>query len=162
MLPKQMRKLFKSLVIRKMQTPITTSYLIVSVSQSVQLLSRVRLCDLMQHTRPPFPSPTSRVYSNSCPLSHWCHPNISSSVVPFSSCLQSFPASGTFPMNQFFASDGQRIGASALASFLAMNIQDWFPLGWIGWISLQSKGLSGVFSNTTVQKHQFFSSQLSL
>ena len=162
MLPKQMRKLFKSLVIRKMQTPITTSYLIVSVSQSVQLLSRVRLCDLMQHTRPPFPSPTSRVYSNSCPLSHWCHPNISSSVVPFSSCLQSFPASGTFPMNQFFASDGQRIGASALASFLAMNIQDWFPLGWIGWISLQSKGLSGVFSNTTVQKHQFFCAQLSL
>jgi len=157
-----MRKLFKSLVIRKMQTPITTSYLIVSVSQSVQLLSRVQLCDPMRHTRPPFPSPTPRVYSNSCPLSRWCHPNISSSVIPFSSCLQSFPASGTLPVNQFFASGGQRIGASALASFLPINIQDWFPLGWIGWISLQSKGLSGVFSNTTVQKHQFFCAQLSL
>ena len=157
-----MRKLFKSLVIRKMQTPITTSYLIGSVSQSVQLLSRVRLCDPMRHTRPPFPSPTPRVYSNSCPLSHWCHPNISSSVVPFSSCLQSFPASGTFPVNQFFASGGQRIGASALASFLPMNIHCWFPLWLTALILLLPKGLSRVFSSTRVQKHQFFSAQISL
>ena len=116
----------------------------------------------LQHTRPPYPSPTPGVYSNSCPLSQWCHPTISSSVVPFSSCLQSFPASGSFPMNQFFTSGGQSIGVSASASVLPMNIQDWFPLGWTCWISLQSKGLSGVFSNTTVQKHQFVSAQLSL
>ena len=96
-----------------------------------------------------------RAYSNSCSLSRWCHPTISSSVVPFFSCLQSFPASGSFPMSQFFASGGQSIGVSAPASVLPMNIQDWFPLGWTGWISLQSKGLSRVFSNTTVQKHQF-------
>ena len=115
-----------------------------------------------QHARPPCPSPTPRVYSNSNLLSWWCHPIISSSVVPFSSCLQSFPASGSFPMNQLFAWGGQRIGVSASASVLPMNIQDWFPLGWSGWISLQSKGLSRVFSNTTVQKHQFFSTQLSL
>ena len=115
-----------------------------------------------QHARPPCPSPAPWAYSNSCPLSRWCHPTISSSVVPFSFCLQSFPASGSFPMSQFFASDGQRIGVSASASILPMNIQDWFPLGWTGWISFQSKGLSRVFPNTTVQKHQFFSSQLSL
>ena len=102
-----------------------------------------------------------RVCSNSSPLSWWCHPTISSSVIIFSSCLQSFPASGSFQMSQFFASGGQRIGVSASASVLPMNIQDWFPLGWTGWISLQSKGLSRVFSNTTVQKHQFFCSQLS-
>ena len=113
-----------------------------------------------QHTRPPCPSPTNRVYSNSCPLSRWCHQTISSSVV--SSCLQSFPASGSFQISQFFASGGQSIGVSASASVLPMNIQDWFPLGWIGWNSLQSKRLSRVFSNTTVQKHQFFSTQLSL
>ena len=112
----------------------------------------------LQHTRPPCPSPTPETYSNSCPSHQWCHPTISSSVVPFSSCPQSFPASGSFPMSQFFASGGQRIRVSALASVLPVNIQDWFPLGWTGWISLQSKGLPRVFSNTKVQKHQFFSS----
>ena len=116
----------------------------------------------LQHIRPPCPSPTPRAYSNSCPLSRWCHPAISSSVVPFSSRLQSFPASGSFPMNKLFTSDGQSIGVSASASVLPMNIQDRSPLGWTGWISLQSKGLSRVFSNTTVEKHQFFSAQLSL
>ena len=115
-----------------------------------------------QHARPPCPSPTPRVYSNSCPLSRWCHPIISSSVVPFSSCFQSFPASGYFQMSQFFALGGQSIGVSPLASVLPMSIQDWFPLGWTGWISLQSKGLSRGFSNTTVRKHQFFGTQLSL
>ena len=115
----------------------------------------------LQHARPPCPSPTPRVYSNSYPLCQWCHPTISSSVVPFS-CVQSFPASGSFPVSQFFASGGQSIGVSASASALPMNIQYWFPLGWTGWISLQSKGLSRVFSNTTVQKHQVFSAQLSL
>ena len=116
----------------------------------------------LQHTRPPCPSPTPRAYSNLCPLSQWCHPTISSSLIPFSSCLQSFPASGSFTMSQFFSSGGQSIGVSASASVLPMNIQDRFPLGWTGWISLQSKRLSRVFSNTTVQKHQFFSTQLSL
>ena len=114
----------------------------------------------LQHARPPCPSPTPGVYSNSCPSSQWCHPTISSSVVPFTSRLQSFPASGSFPVSQFSASGGQSIRASA--SVLPMNIQDWFPLGLTGLISLQSKGLSRVFSNTTVQKHQFFSAQLSL
>ena len=107
-----------------------------------------------QHARPPCPSPTPGVYSNSCPLSQWCHPTISSSVVPFSSCLQSFLASGSSPMSQFFASGSQIIGVSA--SVLPMNTQDWFPLGWTGWLSLLSKGLSRVFSNTTVQQQQFF------
>ena len=116
----------------------------------------------LQHARPPCPSPTPGVYSNSCPLSRWCHPTISSFVIPFSSRLQSFPASGSFPMSQLFASGGQSSGASASASVLPMNIQDWSPLGWTGWISLQPKGLSRVFSNTTVQKHQFFSAQLSV
>ena len=116
----------------------------------------------LQHARPPCPSPTPRVYSNSCPLSRWCHPTISSSVISFSSCLQSFPASRSFPMSQFFTWGGQSTGVSALASVLPMNIQDWFPLGLTGLISLQSKGLSRVSSNTTVQKHQFFSAQLSL
>ena len=105
----------------------------------------------LQHTRPPCPSPIPRVYPNSCPFSQWCHPTISSCVVPFSSCLQSFPASGSFQMSQFFASGGQSIGASA--SVLSMNIQDWFPLGCTGSISLKFKGLSSIFSNTTVQKH---------
>ena len=104
----------------------------------------------------------SRLYSNSCPASRWCHPTISSSVVPFSSCLQSFPASGSFQMSQIFTSGGQSIGVSASTSVLPMNIQDWSPLGWTGWISLLSKGLSRVFSNTTGQKHQFFGTQLSL
>ena len=103
-----------------------------------------------------------RACSNSCPLSRWCHPPISSSVAPFCSCLQSFPASGSFPMSQFFASGGQSVGASALASVLPMNIQDWPPLGLTGWIFLQSKGLSRVFSNTTDEKHQFFGAHLSL
>ena len=116
----------------------------------------------LQHARLPCPSPIPRAYANSCPLSQWCHPTISSSVVPFSSCLQSFPASGSFPMSQFFLSGGQSIGISASTSVLPMNTQDWFPLGWTGWISLQSKGLSRVFSNTTVQKYRFFSAQLSL
>ena len=116
----------------------------------------------LQHTRPPCPSPTPRVYSNSCPLSQWCHPTISSSVVPFSSHLESFPASGYFPMSQFFASGGQSIGVSASASVLPVNIQDLFPLGWTGLISLQSKGLSRAFSNITVEKHKFFDAQRSL
>ena len=110
----------------------------------------------LQHTRPPCLSPTPGVYPNPCALSRWCHPAISYSVVPFSSCLQSFPASRSFPISPFFTSGGQSIGVSVSASVLPMNIQDWFPLGWTGLISLQSKGLSRVFSNTTVQKHQFF------
>ena len=116
----------------------------------------------LQHARLPCPSPTPRVYSNSWPLSWWCHPTIPSSVISFSSCLQSFPASGSFQISQLFTSNSQRNGVSASASVLLMNTQDWFPLGWTGWISLQTKGLSRVFSNTTVQKHQFFSAQLSL
>ena len=115
----------------------------------------------LQHTRPHCPSPTPRVYLNSCPLSRWCHPTISSSIIPFSSCLQSFPTSGSFQMSQLFTSCGQNIGVSGSTSVLPMNTQDWSPLGWTGWISLQSKGLSRVFSNTTVQKHQFFGAQLS-
>ena len=116
----------------------------------------------LQHPRPHCPSPTPWVYPNSSPLSWWGHPTISSSVIPFSSCPQYFPASGYFLMSQFFACDGQSMGVSASASVLPMNILDWFPLGWSVWISLQSKGLSSVFSNTIVQKHQFFSAQLSL
>ena len=116
----------------------------------------------LQHARPPCQSPTPKVYSNSWPLSWWCHRTISSSVIPFSSCLQSLPASGSFQMSQFFTSGGQSIGVSASASVLSMNIQDWFPLGWTGWSALQSKGFSRVFSNTTVQKEQFFRVQLSL
>ena len=115
----------------------------------------------VQHARPPCPSPTPGVHPNPCPSSRWCHPTISSSVVPFSSRLQSFPASRSFPMSQFFVPGGQSIGVSASTSVLPMNTQDWSPLGWTGWISLQSKGLWRVFSNTTVQKHQFFGAQLS-
>ena len=115
----------------------------------------------LQHARPPCPSPIPGVHPNSCPSSQWCHPAISSSVVPFSSCPQSLPASESFPMSQLFTWDGQNIGVSALASVLPKNTQDWFPLEWTGWISLQSKGLSGVFSNTTVGKNQFFGTQLS-
>ena len=115
----------------------------------------------LQYTRLLCPSPTPGDYSNSCPLSWCCHPTISSSVIPFSSCLQSVPASWSFPTSQFFPSDGQSIGVSASTSVLTMNIQDQFPVGWTGWISLLSNGLSRVFSNTTVQKHQFFSAQLS-
>ena len=114
----------------------------------------------LQHARPSSPSPTPRAYPNSSPLSWWIHPTISPSVIPFS-CPQSFPASGSSPRSQLFTSSGQSIGVSASTTVLPMNIQDWFPLGWTGWISLQSKGLSRVFSNTTVQKHQFFGTQLS-
>ena len=118
----------------------------------------------LQHARPPCPSPTPGVHSNSCPSSWWCHPAMSFSVIPFSSCPQPLPASESFPMSQLFSWGGQSIGVSALASVLPMNTQSWSPLGWTGWISLQSKGLSRVFSNTsntTVQKHQFFGTQLS-
>ena len=133
---------------------------------SVQFSCSVMSYSLQPHepknTRPPCPSPTPGVHPNSCPLSWWCYPTISSSVVPFSSRPQSFPVSGSFPMSHLFASGGQSIGVSASTSVLPMNTQDWSPLGWTGWISLQSKGLSRVFSNTTVQNHQFFSAQLSL
>ena len=129
-----------------------------SVAQSCPTL---RLHEL-QHARLPCPSPTPWVYSNSSPWGQWWHPTTSSSVVPFSSCLQSFPASGAFQMSQLFASGGQSIGVSASAPVLPMNTQDWSPLGWTGWISLQSKGLSRVFSNTLIQKHEFFGAQLSL
>ena len=114
-----------------------------------------------QHARPPCPSPTPGVHSNSCPSRRWCHTAISSSVIPFSSCPQSLPPLGSFPVSQLFAWSGQSIGVSASASVLPMNTQEWSPLGWTGWISLQSKGLSRVFPNTTVQKHQFFGTQLS-
>jgi len=115
----------------------------------------------LQHTRPPCPSPALRACSNSCPSSQWCHPTISPSVIPFSH-LQSFSASGSFPMSHFFSSGGQSVGVPASASVLPMNIQDWFPLGLTGLTSVQSKGLSRVFSNTTVQKYQFFGAQPSL
>ena len=130
---------------------------------SVQSLSHVRLfvTPWITARQASLSIPTPGVYPNSCPSSRWCHPAISSSVNPFSTRLQSFPASGSFLMSQFFTSGDQSIGTSASASVLSMNIQDWFPLGWTGWISLQSKGLSRVFSNTTVQKNQFFGAQLS-
>ena len=115
----------------------------------------------LKNARLPCPSPDLRACTNSCPSNRWCHPTISSSVIPVSSCLQSFPASGSLPRSQFLASGGQSIGVSASASVLPMNIEDWFPLGLTGLISLQSNGLSGVFSNTTVKKQQFFSTQLS-
>ena len=115
----------------------------------------------LQHARPPCPSQTPGVYLNSCPSSRLCHPAISFSVIPFSFCPRSLPASGSFPMSQLFASGGQSIGVAASASVLPMNTRDWSPLGWTGWLSLQSKGLSRVFSNTTIQKHQFFGAQLS-
>ena len=134
----------------------------VQFSSIAQSLSNSLRPHELQHTRPPCPSPTPRVHPNPCPLCWWCHPTISSSAVPFSSCPQSFPASGSFQMSQLFASGGRSIGVSTSASVLPMNTQDWSPLGWTGWISLLSKGLSRVFSNTTVQKHQFFSTQLSL
>ena len=135
---------------------------------SVQFSSLAQSCltllwpHRLQHVKPPCLSPAPGVDSNSCPLSQWCHPTISTSVIPFSSCLQSFPESGSFPMSQFLTPGSQSVGVSASASVLLVNIQDWFPLGWTGWISLQSKGLSRVFSNTTVLKHLFFGTQLSL
>ena len=126
-----------------------------SVQFSCSVVSNSLWPHELQHTKPPCPSPTPGVYSNLRPSSWWCHPAISSSVVPFSSCPQSLPASGSFPMSQLFTLGGQSIGVSASASVLPKNAQDWSPLGWTGWISLQSKGLSRVFSNTTVQKHHF-------
>ena len=132
-----------------------------SVQISRSVLSDSLLPHESQHARPPCPSPTPGVHPNSCPLSWWCHPAISSTVVPFSSCPQSLPASESFPMSQLFAWGSQSTRVSALASFLPKSTQVWSSLGWTGWISLQSKGLSRVFSNTTVQKHQFFGAQLS-
>ena len=134
---------------------------IISVQFGHSVVSNSLRPDGLQHARPPCPSPTPGVHSNSCPLSRWCHPAISSYVIPFSSCPQSLPASESFPMSQLFAWGGQNTGVSASTSFLPKNIQDWPPLEWTGWISLQSKGLSRVFSNTTDQKHQFFGAQLS-
>ena len=132
-----------------------------SFAQSLQVTDSLQPHE-PQHTRPPYPSPTPRIYPNSYPLSRWCHPTISSSVIPFSSCPQSFPASESFQMSQLFPSGGQSIGVSASTSVLPKNTQDCSSLGWTGLISLQSKGLSRVFANTTVQKHQFFGAQLSL
>ena len=132
-----------------------------SVQFSCSVMSDSLRSHELQHARPPCPSPTPGVHPNLCPSSRWCQPTISSSVILFSSCLQSFPASGSFQMSQLFASDGQSIGVSASASVLPMNTQGWSPSEWTGWISLQSKGLSRVFSNTTLQKHQFFGAQLS-
>ena len=129
---------------------------IISVQFSCSVMSDSLQPHELQHARPPCPSPTPEVHSNSCPSSQWCHPAILSSVVPFSSYPQSLPASESFPMSQLFTWGGQSAGVSALASVLPTNTQDWSPLGWTGWISLQAKGLSRVFSNTTVQKHQFF------
>ena len=146
----------------KSKTFLYISLVFSSVQFSCSVVSdSLRPCE-SQHARPPCPSPTPGVYPNSCPSSQWCHPAISSSVIPFSSCLQSFPASGSFTMSQVFTWGGQSIGVSASVSVLPMNTQDQSPLGWTGWISLQSKGLSKVFPNTTVQKHPFFSVQLSL
>ena len=138
---------------------------LIALASSVQF-SRSVVSDSLrpyesQHARPPCPSPTPRVHPNPCPSSWWCHPAISSSVIPFSSCLQFFPALRSFPVSQLFAWGGQSIGVSASTSVLPMNTQDWSSLGWTGWISLQSKGLTRVFSSTTVWKHQFFSAQLS-
>ena len=142
---------------------ILSLVILVCQFSSVQSLSHILLfaTPWLQHIRPPCPSPTPGIHLNSCPSSRWYHPAISSSVVPFSSCPQSLPASESFPMSQLFALGGQRIGVSALASVLAKNTKGWSPSEWTGWISLQSKGLSRVFSNTTVQKHQFFGAQLS-
>ena len=125
----------------------------VSVQLSHSVVSDSLRPDTLQHARIPCPSPTPRAYLNSCPLCQWCHPTISCSVIPFSSCLESFPVAGSFQTSQFFAPGGQSTGVSASASLLPINNQDWFPLGWTSWISLQFKGLSSVFSNSTVQKH---------
>ena len=132
-----------------------------SVQFSSIAQSCLTLCDPMNRSTQGLPLPTPGIHLNTCPSSRWCHPAISSSVVPFSSCPQSLPASGSFPMSQLFTSGGQSTGASASASVLPKNTHSWSPLEWTGWISLQSKGLSRVFSNTTVQKHQFFGAQLS-
>ena len=163
--PVNLTKQALSLLKTKQQQKNTKNLQQLSVSQSVSSVAQscLALCNHMDCStaRLLCPSLTPRAYSNSCPLHRWCHPTISSSVIPFSH-LQSFPASGSFPMSRFFTSGGQSIGVSASASVLPMNIQDRFPLRWTGLISLLSKGLSRVFSNTTVQKHQFFGAQLSL
>ena len=147
-----------------LSVPLTLEncFIMSSVQFSCSVVSDSLRLHESQHARPPCPSPTPSFYPTPCPLSWWCHLAISSSVVPFSSCSQSFPASGSFPMSQFFASGGQSIGVSASTSVLPMNTQDLSPSGWTCWISLQSKGLSRVFSNTVVQKHQFFVTELSL
>ena len=154
----------RALYITQMSPKYSVPYIFL-ISNSVQFSCSVVSDSLQphesQHARPPCPSPTPRVHWDSRPSSQWCHPAISSSVIPFSSCPQSFPASESFPMSQLFAWGGQSTGVSALASFLPKNTQDWSPSEWTGWVSLQSKGLSRVFSNTTVQKHQFFGTQLS-
>ena len=136
--------------------PVNVNSQFTSLQFSHSFLSDSLRSHERQHARPPCPSPTPEVHPNPCPLSQWCHPTISSSVVPFSSCPQSFPALGSFQMSQLFTSGGQSTGVSASTSVLPVNTQDWSPLGWTGWISLKSKGLARVFSNTTVQKHQFF------
>ena len=146
---------------KKAGVAILTSDEISSVQFSHSVTSSSLRPHELQHARPPCPSPTPRVYPNSCPLSWWCHPAIWSSVVPFSSCPQSLPASESFPMSQLFPWGGQNIEVSASGSVLPMNTQNWSPSEWTGWISLQTKRLSGVFSNTTVQKHQFFCTQFS-
>ena len=158
----QVKKFSVSYIIRKWQIKTTMRNSCIPIQFSRSVVSNSLPPHGLQHARPPCPSSTPRVYSNSCSLSWWCHPSISSSVIPFFSYLQSFPESGSFQMSQLFSSGGQSIGVSASTSVLPVKIQDWFPLGWTGWISLQSKGLSRVFSRTTVQKYQFFGTQLSL
>ena len=148
-------------VLTPLYVVLKSQFLSVQFSWSHPVVSDSLWPHELWHARPPCPSPTPGVYSNSCPSSQWCHPAISSSVIPFSSCPQSLPTSGSFPMSQLFTWGSQSIGASASASALPMNTQDWSPSGWTGWISLQFKGPSRVFSNATVQKHQFFSAQLS-
>ena len=151
--------IFKYQIVQRyfLKVHVICSYFQFSSVQSLSVSNPLRPHE-SQHARPPCPSPAPGVHSNSRPSSRWCHPAISSSVGPFSSCPQSLPASESFPMSQLFAWGGQSTGVSTLASFLPKNTQDWSPSEWTGWISLQSKGLSRVFSNTTVQKHQFFSS----
>ena len=161
-----LKRISMQYVLEQIQGMITCGNYVKEPDSSVQFSCSVMSNSLQpyesQHSRPPYVSPTPRVHPNSCPSSWWCHPTISSSVVPFSSSLQSFPASGSFQMSHFSESGGQRIGISASTSVLPMNTQDWPLLGWTGWISMLSKGLSRVFSNTTVQKHQFLGAQLSL
>ena len=140
---------------------ITVSLLHSSVQFSCSVVSNSLRPHELQRARPPCPSPAPRAYPNPCPSSWWCHPSISSCIIAFSSCPQSFLALGSFPMSQLFTWGGQSIGVSASTSVLPMNTQNWSPSGWTGWIFLQSKGLSRIFSNTTVQKHQFFVTQLS-